>query len=162
MWHPTKIGCAKLPSFFEAKFISYITNWNKHILKCHFRSGAPKFHRHLWYQYMYADSNIGDCEITYYFRGHLIVCDFTDPHIWLHIDIRDVCEIWVPPTWFRSLVLKLSGPTPIFDSIWSQGPSYSNPCVQLLNYNQFTVKDYRYHDFPNTEFSYFLTIDTRQ
>ena len=22
-------------------------------------------------------------------------------------------------------------------------------------------KDYRYHDFPNTEFSYFLTIDTR-
>ena len=23
-------------------------------------------------------------------------------------------------------------------------------------------KDYRYHDFPNTEFSYFLTIDTRQ
>ena len=24
------------------------------------------------------------------------------------------------------------------------------------------VKDYRYHDFPNTEFSYFLTIDTRQ
>ena len=26
----------------------------------------------------------------------------------------------------------------------------------------FSVKDYRYHDFPNTEFSYFLTIDTRQ
>ena len=25
-----------------------------------------------------------------------------------------------------------------------------------------TLKDYRYHDFPNTEFSYFLTIDTRQ
>ena len=24
------------------------------------------------------------------------------------------------------------------------------------------IKDYRYHDFPNTEFSYFLTIDTRQ
>ena len=24
------------------------------------------------------------------------------------------------------------------------------------------LKDYRYHDFPNTEFSYFLTIDTRQ
>ena len=23
-------------------------------------------------------------------------------------------------------------------------------------------KDYRDHDFPNTEFSYFLTIDTRQ
>ena len=23
-------------------------------------------------------------------------------------------------------------------------------------------KDYRYHAFPNTEFSYFLTIDTRQ
>ena len=23
-------------------------------------------------------------------------------------------------------------------------------------------KDYRYHDFPNTEFPYFLTIDTRQ
>ena len=23
-------------------------------------------------------------------------------------------------------------------------------------------KDYRYHDFPNTEFSYFLIIDTRQ
>ena len=22
-----------------------------------------------------------------------------------------------------------------------------------------TVKDYRYHAFPNTEFSYFLTID---
>ena len=30
-----------------------------------------------------------------------------------------------------------------------------------INYiNQ--IKDYRYHDFPNTEFSYFLTIDTRQ
>ena len=26
----------------------------------------------------------------------------------------------------------------------------------------FYIKDYRYHDFPNTEFSYFLTIDTRQ
>ena len=24
------------------------------------------------------------------------------------------------------------------------------------------LKDYRYHAFPNTEFSYFLTIDTRQ
>ena len=24
------------------------------------------------------------------------------------------------------------------------------------------IKDYRDHDFPNTEFSYFLTIDTRQ
>ena len=24
------------------------------------------------------------------------------------------------------------------------------------------VKDYRYHDFPNTEFSYFLTFDARQ
>ena len=24
------------------------------------------------------------------------------------------------------------------------------------------LKDYRDHDFPNTEFSYFLTIDTRQ
>ena len=24
------------------------------------------------------------------------------------------------------------------------------------------LKDYRYHDFPNTEFFYFLTIDTRQ
>ena len=24
------------------------------------------------------------------------------------------------------------------------------------------IKDYRGHDFPNTEFSYFLTIDTRQ
>ena len=24
------------------------------------------------------------------------------------------------------------------------------------------VKDYRYHDFPHKEFSYFLTIDTRQ
>ena len=24
------------------------------------------------------------------------------------------------------------------------------------------LKDYRYHDFPNTEFSYFLTIDTKQ
>ena len=24
------------------------------------------------------------------------------------------------------------------------------------------VTDYRYHDFPTTEFSYFLTIDTRQ
>ena len=23
------------------------------------------------------------------------------------------------------------------------------------------IKDYRDHDFPNTEFSYFLTIDTR-
>ena len=27
---------------------------------------------------------------------------------------------------------------------------------------QLSVKDYRYHAFPNTEFSYFLTIDTRQ
>ena len=26
----------------------------------------------------------------------------------------------------------------------------------------FTLKDYRYHAFPNTEFSFFLTIDTRQ
>ena len=26
----------------------------------------------------------------------------------------------------------------------------------------FSIKDYRDHDFPNTEFSYFLTIDTRQ
>ena len=26
----------------------------------------------------------------------------------------------------------------------------------------YVFKDYRYHDFPNTEFSYFLTIDTRQ
>ena len=25
-----------------------------------------------------------------------------------------------------------------------------------------SLKDYRYHDFPNTEFFYFLTIDTRQ
>ena len=25
-----------------------------------------------------------------------------------------------------------------------------------------SLKDYRYHDFPNTEFSYFLTIDTKQ
>ena len=25
-----------------------------------------------------------------------------------------------------------------------------------------SLKDYRYHDFPNPEFSYFLTIDTRQ
>ena len=25
-----------------------------------------------------------------------------------------------------------------------------------------SLKDYRDHDFPNTEFSYFLTIDTRQ
>ena len=25
-----------------------------------------------------------------------------------------------------------------------------------------SLKDYRYHDFPNTELSYFLTIDTRQ
>ena len=25
-----------------------------------------------------------------------------------------------------------------------------------------TFKDYRDHDFPNTEFSYFLIIDTRQ
>ena len=24
------------------------------------------------------------------------------------------------------------------------------------------VKDYRYHDFPNTEFSYFLTFDAKQ
>ena len=24
------------------------------------------------------------------------------------------------------------------------------------------LKDYRDHNFPNTEFSYFLTIDTRQ
>ena len=24
------------------------------------------------------------------------------------------------------------------------------------------IKDYLYHAFPNTEFSYFLTIDTRQ
>ena len=24
------------------------------------------------------------------------------------------------------------------------------------------IKDYPYHDFPNTEFSYFLTIDTKQ
>ena len=24
------------------------------------------------------------------------------------------------------------------------------------------IKDYRYHEFPNTQFSYFLTIDTRQ
>ena len=26
----------------------------------------------------------------------------------------------------------------------------------------YCFKDYRDHDFPNTEFSYFLTIDTRQ
>ena len=30
------------------------------------------------------------------------------------------------------------------------------------NSEKSKIKDYRYHDFPNTEFSYFLTIDTRQ
>ena len=29
-------------------------------------------------------------------------------------------------------------------------------------FHPLTFKDYRDHDFPNTEFSYFLTIDTRQ
>ena len=28
--------------------------------------------------------------------------------------------------------------------------------------HMYQLKDYRDHDFPNTEFSYFLTIDTRQ
>ena len=28
--------------------------------------------------------------------------------------------------------------------------------------SNYAIKDYRYHDFPNTEFSYFLTIDTRE
>ena len=28
--------------------------------------------------------------------------------------------------------------------------------------DHFGIKDYRYQAFPNTEFSYFLTIDTRQ
>ena len=37
------------------------------------------------------------------------------------------------------------------------------PCYNHGYRSQFgTLKDYRYHDFPNTEFSYFLTIDTRQ
>ena len=47
------------------------------------------------------------------------------------------------------------------------------PSVDVLQKNIFSrqglkltfvvkIKDYRYHDFPNTEFSYFLTIDTRQ
>ena len=31
-----------------------------------------------------------------------------------------------------------------------------------LNFRNHAVKDYRDQDFPNTEFSYFLTIDTRQ
>ena len=37
--------------------------------------------------------------------------------------------------------------------------------IQLLNIPHRAaknLKDYRDHDFPNTEFSYFLTIDTRQ
>ena len=32
----------------------------------------------------------------------------------------------------------------------------------MLLEGSFYFKDYRDHDFPNTEFSYFLTIDTRQ
>ena len=31
-----------------------------------------------------------------------------------------------------------------------------------MEFHVGAVKDYHYHDFPNTEFSYFLTIDTRQ
>ena len=34
--------------------------------------------------------------------------------------------------------------------------------VSLSRLEALLLKDYRYHDFPNTEFSYFLTIDTRQ
>ena len=35
--------------------------------------------------------------------------------------------------------------------------------MQILpSKDRLPFKDYRYHDFPNTEFSYFLTIDTRQ
>ena len=32
----------------------------------------------------------------------------------------------------------------------------------IIKNKNYVFKDYRYHDFPNTEFSYFLTIDTRQ
>ena len=34
--------------------------------------------------------------------------------------------------------------------------------IYFLLFTLGAIKDYRYHDFPNTEFSYFLTIDTRQ
>ena len=33
--------------------------------------------------------------------------------------------------------------------------------IWTLFHRANTVKDYRDHDFPNTEFSYFLTIDPR-
>ena len=32
----------------------------------------------------------------------------------------------------------------------------------IMQYPSGYFKDYRYHDFSNQEFSYFLTIDTRQ
>ena len=33
--------------------------------------------------------------------------------------------------------------------------------MEFVNLYAQPIKDYRYHDFPNTEFSYFLTIVTR-
>ena len=34
--------------------------------------------------------------------------------------------------------------------------------IKMYVYKMTCMIQYRYHDFPNTEFSYFLTIDTRQ
>ena len=46
---------------------------------------------------------------------------------------------------------------------WLAQSPYTTSVLQRLALHDrpTVVKDYRYHDFPNTEFSYFLTIDTR-